>query len=604
MSTTPSPTSYTSPYCASRSAGGAATLGGRNSQAFDVLDIKRESRRVVLVGAEGLTFDDFFPTSSAPPRPAPKPPVQTSQSPLDEINLRFSGLGISLDFPSPPSKSASLSRREPSPTPSDSSAVSSASSSSSRTPSTPPTSDDEFQPHTHLARAPTYKSQRASILYMKSMPDLKKHSLPKTPIFQESEDDWSESEDASWFAQDISDVFTLSSPLPTPTPTTKSFEHKPRPDSIPPPPRHTGCGRASKPLPVAPLTLQMPGRGPSTQLDPTFPDVTTSIANKRRSRFIPSRPPPPPPIVIEPASCPSPTMEEKTEELLKLLADAALDNGFLGTGLSAESEIVSTPVTPSSLYAISTPTDARPPPRMSIPADIFDFTEESSETDVSETGFDIIVTQPEDDVPGSVRSISIYSQASMSMEALPSSPISSFDFDIRTPTASEDPTAGMYSSAQFSSFTTAAADIASPSPTTSAYDFDSASMIRERNLRSRWSSSTLASEYHAHQRRQQIPLSPSAWITRFHLGGSTSTSSSPTKSKAPKPPKAAPVAKVPLSPATKKSLDLESGAGLTRRDSSSSSRTASSDCSSDSGESTCSSGLRRKAIPIELFLRS
>ncbi|KAK7685057.1 hypothetical protein QCA50_011894 [Cerrena zonata] len=605
-STSSSPSSYTSPYCASRSAGGNATLGGRNSQAFDILDIKRESRRVVLVGAEGLTFDDFFPASDAPPRPAPRPPVQNSrssmESPLDEINLRFSGLGISLDFPSPPSKSSSMSRREPSPTPSDSSATTATSSSSSRTPLTPPTSDDESQPRTHLARAPTYKSQRASILYMKSMPDLKKRSLPQTPVVQDSEDDWSDGEDASWFAQDISDIFTLSSPLSTATPTSKSFEHKARPDSIPPPSRHAGRSRASKLPPIAPLTIQTHGRGPSTQLDPSFPpNAITSIANKRRSRFIPSRPPPPPPITIEPASCPSPTMEEKTEELLKLLADAALDNTFLGTGLSVETEMLSTPVTPSSLYAISTPTTARPPPRMSIPADIFDFTEESPETDVSESGFDIIVTQPEDDVPGSPRSISIYSQASMSVDALPISPISSFDFDIRTPTASEDPTAGMYPS-QFSSFTTAAADIASPSPTTSANDFDSASMIRERNLRSRWSSSTLASEYHAHH-RQQMPLSPSAWITRFHLG-SSSSSSSPTKSKAPKPTKAVPAAKVPLSPATKKSLDLEGGAGLTRRDSSSSSRTSSSDSSSDSGESISSNGLRRKAIPIELFLRS
>lgn len=572
-SSIPSPTFYNSSYHASRSAGGSATLGGRNVQAPDVLDIKRESRHVVLVDADGLTFDDFFPMSSAPPRPAPKPPVQTSYSPLDEINLRFSGLGISLDFPSPPNKCISP-RREPSPAPSDTSITSSTSSSSSVESSTPPTSEDESHTQSHLIRAPTFKSQRASILYMKSMPELKKRPLPKIPVAEEAEDGWSDGEDAIWFAQDISDAFTLSSPLLTPTPTTKSFEPKSRPDSIPPPPRHHTRSRHSKLLPVAPLTIQTHthSRGPSTQLDPTFPvDAPTSIANKRRSRFIPSRPPPPPPIIIEPVSCSSPTMEEKTEELLKLLADAALDNTLLGTQLSVESGLSSTPVTPSSLYAIGTPTASRPPPRMSIPADIF---EEPIEIDPSESGFDIIVTQPED---------------------IPSSPISSFDFDLRKPITSEGPQVGMYPSpTQFASFITAAADVTTPIPSSPPHDFDSASTTRQRNLRSRWSSSTLASEYHANQRRQQIPLSPSAWMTRFHLGGSPL---SPTRSKAPKSVRAPQPPKLPFRHGGRKSLDSEDGAALTRKDSNDSSKAYLSDSADDSG-------LRRKAIPIELFLRS
>ncbi|OBZ77479.1 hypothetical protein A0H81_02701 [Grifola frondosa] len=103
------PSSSTSSFYGSRSVGGSATLGCRLST--DVLDIKRISRRVVLTGAEGLTFDDFFPMSSAPtpPRPAPAPPLfgpaTSCESPLDDINLRFSGLGISsrtldtVDFP-------------------------------------------------------------------------------------------------------------------------------------------------------------------------------------------------------------------------------------------------------------------------------------------------------------------------------------------------------------------------------------------------------------------------------------------------------------------------------------------------------------------------
>ncbi|KAI0073236.1 hypothetical protein K474DRAFT_235463 [Panus rudis PR-1116 ss-1] len=476
---TSSVSSYDPPYCASRSAGGNVTLGGRAS-CYENEERSRESRRIVLTGAGDLTFDDFFPLSSAPPRPAPKPPVSSTpsmESPLDEINLRFSGLGISLDFPSPPPRqSTSSSRREPSPTPSEaSSRTSSGSSAASHTmPLTPVTSDDESMPQARLARSPTCKSQRASIMFMKSMPDLKRPPLPRKAFAaQESEEEWSDGEDAAWLAENLGEVVTLTTPLPpSPTATTS----RTRPDSIPPPPRN-------KALPVVPLSVKTT-RGPSTQLDPTFHE------SKRVSRYIPTRPPPPPPIIVE--TCPSPTMEEKTEELLALLANAALDT----EGFFAPEQFATTPVTPSSTFIVDTPTGARPPPRMSIPADINDFFE------------------------------------------------------------------------------------------------DEAVMSR-------------------------LPLSPSSWITRFHLGGSGSGSqtSSPSKpkhqksSKSLRTPKSSTSStsssssssstsypsKVPLSPAAKRSLDLE------RRDSRSS--RMSSDTSSDSGESTSSNGLRRKPIPVEIFMR-
>ncbi|OBZ77593.1 hypothetical protein A0H81_02212 [Grifola frondosa] len=74
----------------------------------DVLDIKHILRRVVRSDWWGLTFDSFFPMCNVPtpPRPALAPPLFGPTTPceslLDDIILRFSGLGISLNFPSLP----------------------------------------------------------------------------------------------------------------------------------------------------------------------------------------------------------------------------------------------------------------------------------------------------------------------------------------------------------------------------------------------------------------------------------------------------------------------------------------------------------------------
>ncbi|KAJ8468479.1 hypothetical protein ONZ51_g9620 [Trametes cubensis] len=263
----------------SRLPASCATIAGRPTL-DEVIHIKRDSRRVVLTGVEGLTFDDFFPPSSAPRVRTPSPPPQeripsppprsaasspASESPLDDINLRFSGLGISLDFPPPPPatiRAASRSfsrRREQSPTPSNASSdVSSAESSPSpKTPcTTPPTSDDESHCKSNLARAPTFKSQRASIFFMKSMPDLSE-PVRKTSISSTVDDD-SILEELEWIARDVSEIITLSSPLPPTfpaTPTESPVDLRARPDSVMPLPRKqigTGRSRASKPLPIVP----------------------------------------------------------------------------------------------------------------------------------------------------------------------------------------------------------------------------------------------------------------------------------------------------------------------------------------------------------------
>ncbi|THG98894.1 hypothetical protein EW026_g3370 [Hermanssonia centrifuga] len=266
------------------------------------------------------------------------------------------------------------------------------------------------------------------------MPDLPRLShLPD----HDDEENVSDEEDASWYAQDISDIITLSTPLPPtfPLTPTSTVDSRVRPDSLPPPPRFNSAGRSrhSKPLPVVPrLSIQpSPPRGPSAQLDPTFP------AQKKRHPAIPSRAPPPPPIRIE---CPSPTMEEKTDELLALLANAALDSGFSGTGLGGSSNVFppSLPVTPSSAYIPMTPAPSRPPPRSSIPADVDDLEEGNRSAEQQDQDLAQIVefelegaSSPE--WPATPHNISLYSQASFSIDALPSSPSSPFEFQFEMP---------------------------------------------------------------------------------------------------------------------------------------------------------------------------
>ncbi|OSD02621.1 hypothetical protein PYCCODRAFT_1477606 [Trametes coccinea BRFM310] len=567
---------------ASRFHNSCATVGARPS-VDQVIHIKRESRRVVLTGVEGLSFDDFFPMSSAPrvrtpsptpPERIPSPPPRSaasspgSDSPLNDINLRFSGLGISTDFPSPPpvpslSRSASR-RRELSPTPSNASSDASSSGSSPKTPcTTPPTSDDESTCKAHLARAPTFRSQRASVLFMKSMPDLSE--APRKASIASTVDNESILEELEWIARDVSDLVTLSTPLPPTFPTTPTESQndiRARPDSIFPPNKHTGPGRSrvSKPLPIVPrISIQESPAHPSAQLDPTFP-------LRRRSYLVPSRPPPPPPVPKSPTTA----MELATEELLAELANAALGAGFLGTELTIPQDgylsAESLPPTPSSTFIVRSPSPMRPPPRSAIPADINDQGESPVE-----------LTIPVDPTasmwPSTPQSVSVYSQ--MTDRSPPTSPLSSFDFDVDVShvlSHREEASSALEGNAAMRR---------SPS---------NISLVpSERPLRSRWSTSTLGSL------AENSPHSATSWLPRFHL--------SPTKKEkaAAKPKPASPVAS-PLqrknavkSHGAKRSVDSDSG--LTRRDS----RASRMSESSDSGESTMSNGLKRKPIPIALL---
>ncbi|KAI0371418.1 hypothetical protein BV20DRAFT_204249 [Pilatotrama ljubarskyi] len=569
-----------------------ATVGARPTS-DQVIHIKRDSRRVVLTGVEGLTFDDFFPPSSAPrvrtPSPPP-PPVQrtpsppprsaasspASDSPLDDINLRFSGLGISLDFPSPPatirSSSRSFSRRrELSPTPSNASSDVSSSYSSPKTPcTTPPTSDDESHCKSNLARAPTFKSQRASILFMKSMPDLSE-PMRKSSIASTVDDD-SILEELEWIAQDISEVVTLSTPLPPTfptTPTESSIDVRARPDSIMPPPRRSREAAKSlngKPLPVPRIHIQdSSAQGPSAQLDPTFP-------LRRRSYMVPSRPPPPPPVPKSPTTA----MEQATEELLAELANAALGAGFLGTELTVPQEgylsAESLPPTPSSQFIVTSPSPLRPPPRFAVPADINDMFDESP----VELNARSDLTAPM--WPSTPQSISVYSQ--MTDVSPPTSPLSSFDFDVDV-------------SHVLNHREEAAAALESPSPLRRTPS--SISLVPpERTLRSRWSTSTLGSLAEASS------SSASSWLPRFHLSPSKKGKSKSAPAPAPAPsPVATPLQRKNAVKGHGAKRSVDSDRGLTRRDSRASRMSESS--ASDSGESTTSSGLKRKPIPMALL---
>lgn len=593
-----SSTSYLSPtYSASRSASGShiPDVSSRNSRIMNAAERKRDSRRVVLTGAEGLTFEDFFPLSTDPPRPAPFPPAAKSLpvesrkqfsddptvtgSPLNSIDFRFSGLNIQFDFPSSP-----CTRRSHSPTPSvASNRTTSTTASSSSTLSgnaifTPPTSDDEStgKPLTssNLMRAPTHKSQRASVYYMKATPDWNHVARNSEPMPQLHRDE-NEAEDASWIVEELNDIVAMFPDLSEANSHTvnQSFDSRVRPDSVfPLPPATSGRTRLSKPLPVVPrLSIQSsPPRGPSIQLDPTFP--------QQKRRRTPFRPPPPPPIRIEPPS--SPTMEEKTDALLALLANAALDSCFLGTGLGNSTMALppSVPVTPSSAFAVITPIASRPPPRMSVPADIHDFFDDDHSPDEG----DLLSDERDEGIEFDLDSLSSpewpptpknasYSQVPLSIDAIPLEPEtpkvnSAFGYAMcmeespLSPAMPDSPMSGMY-----------------------------ASEALPRTLRSRWSSSTLSSLAET----RQTPISPSSWKQRFNLGSTQSSKRPRAKSSSSR--FSLQSLKTPSDPATQH-LSIPG-----KRDNSPSRAI---DNGIDNGDILASSGLRRKPIPVEIFMRA
>ncbi|PCH44669.1 hypothetical protein WOLCODRAFT_165310 [Wolfiporia cocos MD-104 SS10] len=466
----------------SPSTGHSSTFGGwacKRSPDEWKLDPRRVGQTRVR---ELLPYIDYFPDTiaSPPPRPAPAPPLyqghdRSDESYLDEISLQLSSLGISLEFPSPPSDAtpSPTRRRNRSPAPSvSSSATSSTSTSGSSSRSrrahvTPPTSDDESHEY-HLLRAPICKSRRASISYAAFAA-----SMPNLHISAQEEDTDEECDsDAEWYANDISDVVTLSSPLPPSFPKAFSSDPRARPDSM---------------MPLARLPSHS-GTAPQSSSEPiTQPDCT--LPQRKETFLVLDGPASPPPITV--TRCSISTMERETDELLAELASAALGSGFAGTGLGASHgrPVSSIPPTPSSAYVVR-PLSGRPPPRMSIPADVSDLTEEALYAPGMSLGLriDPIAANAASQVawPLTPPNASLCSYPGAITDALPTTPNSASSCDYE-----------MDLDLDMSILEQCTPDEFARPPS-------------ERTLRSRWSSSTIGSQF---ERDSQS----ASWKTRFGL---------------------------------------------------------------------------------------
>jgi len=285
--------------------------------------------------------------------------------------------------------------------------------------------------------------------------------------------------------------------------------------------------------------LVSPALGPSAQLDPTF----HFCQKKTRSFVIPSRPPPPPPIQICPAS--------------------PLTNVFA----------VSSPC-PSATTTPFTPISSRPPPRSSIPCDV----DELMQMDTGD--FDLL----EDEL-------------AEACDSYPDSPFNSIINAYR-----RSPSASMGFSI----------DDLPTTPSTSAFSDDShhydlprsplrrsnssisTSSSATRRLRSKWSTSTLGSVYNNQPQ-------PSSWMSKFSFKkGSSKEKAAPSAPIFPSPPRSTKKEKrrkfTGADIVVRHSYESDI-AQIGRRDSRSSRN------SSESVESSPSPGLRRKPIPVEIFMK-
>ncbi|KAG5641885.1 hypothetical protein DXG03_004006 [Asterophora parasitica] len=622
-------------YPTGLSVGGGPTVGVKSKRRHANLSVSD-----IRIAKATLVHDDsdFTQHNSAllsAPRPAPRPPMSSTPSPEpspDPFSLKFPDGSLRFPHPPIPTPSSNITFDgyrcgSESPTPSMSSCSStSPESRSTGLPTTPSSSDDEF-PSYYSLPLPSFNPRRVSIKPLvitkhnhSSTPD---DSLPSISSLLESSkngqvipspfslEDHSDSEDDSeWYNREFSKILTLCSPP-------SNFSQKSRPDSV--------CFPASS-VPSPTPTPTSPVQGfPSTQLDPAFP-------RRRRSRIsIPKYPPPPVPLV--PTHLRSPP---------------------------------TAPSRPRSNMLTVTPPIRRPPPRSSIPADCVLVDEAFSFSDDSGSAFSFsLYESPSTSSLPAESPKSCYSQQSFQSpqpspfpSSFPSTPSSfpssaneefdfpvdeiEFDMDIDSsmmlplslPSSPMDLEADITSGLeqlrnmpqppQFKSFvgvsdadlfTTGEAS-SSTEPRTSAGDEDS------RELRSRWSSSTLGSIREEHARRSGLGLAASAKL-RAYFGGSAPSPKSPKAMRASASSRrsgsvSGAGSAIPLTPLTptspamrfrharRESDVMAMGYGyqqpLRRRGSLSPS--VSDAGSEESASSSGSSGLRRKPIPVEMFLRS
>ncbi|KDQ53775.1 hypothetical protein JAAARDRAFT_209797 [Jaapia argillacea MUCL 33604] len=645
----PSPSTSSSTFHSSQTscsslAPPASPLAKRRSP-IDVKDIrlakageKRSSkpRPVGWTGVEGFSLDDaFLLASTTPPRPAPSPPTtpsparthsrsasydadtsSTSSCSPDSFNISFTKMGLTFDFPTPPRTSTSTT-----------SSCSSGSASSCGLPITPGSSDDEFMISTPTSTSshvpnppmPKFNVKRASIkplvISNKSMPNL---SIIPTEDEERDEDDCviittaytsdteaddeeAEESDSEWYANEFASILSLCTPLPpttTPSPTSRPDSQYLFTASNKP------CRRSSVVLPETPSTATFLAIGPSAQLDPTFP-----VRVKRKCAFrVPSRPPPPVPakdIVVE-APAKSPLM-------------------------------------------ISIPERVRPPPRMSVPADITNDLYEFLSPEVDNGDSDRHLSTLVFDRPSTpVSEGSVYSHPSVRDRVLVS-PTSSDTFSefayyyssaagvVDSPHPSLN-ALGMMSPVDLGlTFCTQDREDGAPIPETPigcmyspilARKSSAGSLTRKtsagslrrssvvgawtqcsgeptRALRSRWSTSTLGSI----AERQREPMSASSRILRFQFGAASRSRKSkdlntPTSPQQHTKKNSISFAHLRSTSTSTPSSSLTKRVLATRGSVDSFGAGKSDSGESSSGESSKSEGLRRKPIPVEMFLRA
>ena len=613
----------------------------------------RITRDAVLLADNDLSpLDDTLFS----PRPAPRPPTESSSPEQSPDSFRLTFTDVSFKFPHPPMP---ISGHVSSPTRSISSLSSSPCSQPDVMPLTPSTSDDEsfdflnpravpvrplvITKHNPRPSSPHDVSISPSLLqpFKEQVSEANPHVPPYYASFLEDSSDESDAEsDSEWYTRQFSKILTLRSPIPPSFP----LQNPSRPES----------------MSITADTITLPSRRRISKSLPPTPTLSyrdslesfigPASPSKRGSR-VPKYPPPPvPPIPVHlrPESISSITSCSKT-----------------------------------------LPTTARrPPPRSSIPAD-FDFEldiEDHGDDASSEFSFsmyDIDLGEREGETFQSP--ISSYSQSSFndddeslsaqeitfdldySMMLPLSLPASPFDLEadfvmglekLRTEDVEvevEQPSSAL--DAPKEEAPEQIPEVPQPashpqellvddifSPVSSAFSFSPAPSIQfhsspspspspalkhkvynddEKVLKSRWSTSTLGSVQEEHERRGASSK------LRLYFGGqspaskSKRTSSSATKKIPPTPtspfggfisPRKPSRGYTHSPPGTSPSRSGHSrgnsdvmvigygggGVGVRRRGSVT---TVSDAGSEESASSTSSSGLRRKPIPIEMFLR-
>lgn len=557
-------------YTASVSPGGSQTVGVKSRRRHANLSVSD-----IRLARTGLVHDDgdisqHSSTLLSSPRPAPQPPKSRSPSPestSDPFHSKVSSSSSKFSHRPIPTPLSMLSFEQScdgyeSPTPSmTSSSTSSPESRSTGLPTTPGSSDDEFSSYYSSPANP----RRASIrpLIITKLNPTPRHSIcrqdepysPPSPLASE----WLETEetDSEWYTREFSQILTLCSPLPP------NFPHKARPESI-----YVPVGAFSPALPTPACSSPTQGY-PSAQLDPAFP--------RRNRASVPKYPPPPVPTIST------------------TLTNAA-----------------PTPVTPpksktrprSNTLYVTPPPLRRPPPRSSIPADCVLVDDTFTFADDTSSVFSLSLY----DAPRTADSpTSFYSQASFRSPApspfpasFPSTPSAAedvFDFPVDEVEFDIDLDRAMLLPLSLpSSPIDLEADIASGLEELrlcSPSDDDDAT----HGLRSRWSSSTLSSVREEHARYSGLAPKLLAYF------GSPSTK---TKTRAAGKRRSG----IPMSPtspskrfrhARRESDVMVIGYGMDGQEYGK--RGSVSDSVSDA-ESTGSEGLKRKPIPVTMFLKS